>query len=84
MQAHLAYRNLIKRNKKAEDKREAIYCRYPNRSSKNMGASEDPTEFGETENIKIRMPFVLANVPDRPDNYLSMIEYNKRRLELIS
>lgn len=38
----------------------------------------------ESSNIHIKFPFILANVPDRPDNYLSMNEYNRERLELTS
>ena len=38
----------------------------------------------ENSNIKIKLPFLLANISDRPRNQLLVHEFNSERLELIS
>jgi len=39
----------------------------------------------DSENIKIKLPFLLANIPDRPKNRLDAhYTHNDKKLELIS
>lgn len=55
---------MIKRNKKAEEKKKKL--------------------LGNESNIKIKLPFLLANISDKPKNQLLVHEFNSQRLELIS
>jgi hypothetical protein len=75
MLQQISYKYMIKRNRKAEEKRQEALARA---SKQGELEAEDAQS-----NIRIHLPFLLMTISDQPGR-LVMNEYNDRRLELSS
>ena len=75
MLQQISYKYMIKRNRKAEEKRQEALARVSKQGAPEAGDAQS--------NIRIHLPFLLMTISDQPGR-LIMNEYNDRRLELSS
>jgi hypothetical protein len=83
----MAFQYMIKRNRKYEEKINTRKIRQAPTSTSVVTDHQQPPvpQTAQTETaLRIKLPFLLANVPNRPDNELKLLEFNQQRLELVS
>lgn len=69
----MAFQYMIKRNRKYEEK---VASRKIKATPNVSTSSVHPQAPQAEQALRIKLPFLLANVPNRPDNELKLLEFN--------